>query len=159
VLPPQFHNEGLTASVARILAETGLEPRRLELEIDESLAMQDVERTIAILRSLAALGVRLAIAEFGQSLHSSAIDLRRMPIDAVKVARAVVRDVANDPDGFRSVSILAALGREERIEVVAVGVETSEQLEILRRMRCDNAQGRYLGEALPAASISALATT
>ncbi len=159
VLPRQFHHEGLAASVGRILAESGLPPGRLELEIDESLAMHDVERTIAILRSLAALGVRLAIAEFGQGLHASVSDLRRMPIDAVKVARAVVRDVANDPDGYRSVSILAALGRQERLEVVAVGVETSEQLEILRRMRCDNAKGRYLGEALPASSISALAAT
>ncbi|MBK7659225.1 MAG: EAL domain-containing protein [Betaproteobacteria bacterium] len=159
VLPRQFHHEGLAASVARVLAETGLAPARLELDIDESLAMRDVERTIAILRSLAALGVRLAIAEFGQGLHASVGDLRRMPIDAVKVARAVVRDVADDPDGFRSVSILAALGRQDRLEVVAVGVETSEQLEILRRMRCDNAKGRYLGEALPASSISALAAT
>ena len=159
VPPRQFHHDGLVASVADILAETGLPPGRLELEFDESLAMQDVARTIAVLSALKALGVRLAISEFGQGQHASVADLKRMPIDAVKVARAVVRDVAHDPEGFRSVSVLAALGREERIEVMAMGVETSEQLEVLRRMRCAHAQGRYLGEPLPASSIDALASS
>ena len=152
----QFFNDRLLAMVRSALADSGLSPGLLELEIVESEAMQDVERTIAVLESLSRLGVTLAIAEFGMGFHSAANDLKRMPIQAIKIDRALVRDLARDPDSFETVSMMAGVRRQARVKVVAVGVESREQLEILQTMRCDSAQGRFLGPAMDAEQVDAM---
>jgi predicted signal transduction protein with EAL and GGDEF domain len=152
----QFQNDALVDQVAHALATSGLEPHRLELDIAEGLAMMDVERTIERLERLAGLGVRLAISEFGMGFHSSISDLRRMPVNAVKIDRALVRNVGRAPEDLGVVAGVIGMVRDPGVSVVAIGIENREQLDHLRNLNCDNAQGRYFGEPVSAREIAAM---
>ncbi|HET9576327.1 MAG TPA: EAL domain-containing protein [Usitatibacter sp.] len=152
----QFQHDGLLRDVSHALAMSGLAPERLELEIAEGLAMRDVERTIERLRELSRLGVRLAISEFGMGFHSSISDLRRMPVNAVKIDRALVRDLDRSPDNVSVMAGVIGMARGPRVSVVAVGVESRDQLQHLHRLKCDNAQGRYFSEPVTAREIAAM---
>ena len=92
----QFHDPNLAKVIETALAQSGMHAAQLELEISESLAMLDVERSVGILRALTILGVRLSIAEFGVAFHSSIEDLQRMPINTIKIDRSLVRDLHTD---------------------------------------------------------------
>jgi len=150
----QFHGAEVVEQVRAALAESGLRAEQLELEITETVAMQDQERTIDTLRRLKQLGVRISIDDFGTG-YSSLGYLRRFPIDTLKIDRSFVRDVASDRSAASIAAAVIAVGHELGIHVVAEGVETRQQLSILRRHGCDAAQGFLVGRPLPATELAA----
>jgi predicted signal transduction protein with EAL and GGDEF domain len=149
ISPRQFRHEGLAATVAGILRETGLDPRWLELELTESLVMHEPDRFTAMLHDLKALGIEIAVDDFGTG-YSSLNHLKRFPVDRLKIDQSFVRDLTKDRDDASIVRAIISLGHDLNLEVVAEGVETREQLDFLRRHGCDEVQGYYLGMPVPA---------
>ncbi|MBK6728904.1 MAG: EAL domain-containing protein [Xanthomonadales bacterium] len=136
----QLMRGGLVALVERVLQETGMPAERLELEITETAVTSNAELAITVLRELKALGVHIAIDDFGVG-YSSLGQLKRFPIDILKVDRSFVLDIGQDRDAAAIVSAIIAMGHALGHLVVAEGVETSEQLALLRQQHCDQAQG------------------
>ena len=153
----QFQQPDLVAQVSRTLAETGFDPRDLELEITETVAMQNLDGTLATLRELKALGVSLAIDDFGTG-HSSLSYLRRFPIDALKIDQSFVRELATDRGSATIVTAIIAMARSLGLRVVAEGVESEEQLAFLRHHRCDQVQGFLISPPLCSADLSRFLT-
>lgn len=146
----QFAQRDLGEIISGILERTGLDPDALELEVTESLLMEDTEESNLKLRQLKAdRGVRVSIDDFGIG-YSSLAYLKRFPLDVLKIDRSFVRDLTVDPDDAAIVSAIVALARNLRLKVIAEGVETAAQLEYLRRQSCDEAQGYYFSRPLPA---------
>ena len=152
--PRQFIQQDMTDMVLNILRETGLEARCLDLEITESLIMQDVDRGIAILRALKSLGLRLSIDDFGTG-YSSLNYLKRFPIDQLKIDRSFVHDITTNQDDAAIALAVIAMAHSMKLRVIAEGVETGGQLAFLRLNRCDEMQGYYLSRPLPAQEITA----
>ena len=144
----QFHDEGLLDDVAMIVKETNMEPHLLELEISERMLMQDVERTMRLLRALKAMGVRIAIDDFGIG-YSSLAALKHFPIDTIKIDRSLVRDVTSIDEDRDMTRAIIAMGRTLSLMVVAQGVENKEQVDILRAQSCHEFQGFYFNRPLP----------
>jgi EAL domain-containing protein (putative c-di-GMP-specific phosphodiesterase class I) len=143
----QFRREDLVRMVSRTLADTGLEPAQLELEITESMVMHNAEAAITTLQGLKSLGVSLAVDDFGTG-YSSLSYLKHLPLDALKIDRSFVRDIgtgAGSEEGLIARAIIS-LAHSLRLKVVAEGVETDAQLRFLRRHKCDELQGYYFGE-------------
>jgi diguanylate cyclase (GGDEF)-like protein/PAS domain S-box-containing protein len=140
----EFYDHGLVETVVHALQAAGLAAARLEVEITETVASQDPERTDATLRELRALGVRVLMDDFGTG-HSSLSNLRRLPLDAVKIDRSFVAGLPGERRARGIVSAVIAMAHELGLEVVAEGVETEEQLAFLHEQRCDLAQGYLLG--------------
>jgi len=134
--------------VRAILAETGLEPNYLELELTETFLMQDSKSTARVLRALKDLGVNLALDDFGTG-YSSLSYLKRFPIDTLKIDRSFVHDVTSDADDASIVSAVINMGKSLRMRVVAEGVETSEQLAFLQEQSCPEGQGYYFSHPVP----------
>ena len=149
----QFARESLCATVAGVLAETGLEGSALELEITESMVMRDPERAARVLGELKALGVRVAIDDFGTG-YSSLSYLKRFPIDHVKIDRAFIEGLPGDEDDVVITRAVIAMAHSLGLRVTAEGVETREQLEFLREQGCDEAQGYFLAMPEPADAIA-----
>jgi EAL domain-containing protein (putative c-di-GMP-specific phosphodiesterase class I) len=147
---PDFINR-----VAVILNETELPPAALELEITESVAMQNAEATIRTLKRLKRMGVRVAVDDFGTG-QTSLVYLTRFPVDTLKIDRAFVRDLATDAADAMVVSTVIALGKSLNLHVVGEGVETDEQLDFLRRRGCDAVQGFLFSRPVPALQIERL---
>jgi EAL domain-containing protein (putative c-di-GMP-specific phosphodiesterase class I) len=145
----QFRRRDFAALVAVILREAGADPRDLELEITETLLMDDVDASGLVLGQLAAQGIRLAIDDFGTG-YSSLAYLKRLRFDALKIDRSFVKDVVTDEDSAAIASAIIALARTLRKETVAEGVETREQLDFLREQRCDLIQGFLISKPVPA---------
>ena len=145
----QFAHDDLHATIERALAETGLAPELLELEITESLTMDNPEHAAALLKKLKALGIRLAIDDFGTG-YSSLGYLKRFPIDNVKIDRSFIKDIPDDEDDVAITQAVIAMSHSLRLKVIAEGVETAEQLEFLRTHGCDEAQGYLFGAPMPA---------
>lgn len=143
ISPRQFQRECLITTIAAVLAETGLSPQWLEIELTESLIMQDAERFVSMLNALKALGVGIAVDDFGTG-YSSLSYLKRFPVDQLKIDQSFVRDLTNDADDATLVGAIISLGHALGLRVVAEGVETKEQLDFLRESRCDEVQGFYL---------------
>lgn len=146
------HNHFLTDQVAMVLEESGIPPECLELEITESALMKDTPQTLKTLRGLRDMGIRLAIDDFGMG-YSSLGYLKRFPIDRLKIDQSFVRDIAVDRDDEAIVDTVINLGRNFRMKVIAEGVETGEQLSKLREKGCDEAQGFYFSQPLPAGEL------
>lgn len=144
----QFHKQTIIGTISCILKETGFDPQHLELEITESVIMQDVDENIQTLRSLKELGLRLSIDDFGTG-YSSLNYLKRFPIDVLKIDRSFVMDIANDPDDSSVVSAIIALAHSLNLKVIAEGVETAEQLAFLKERGCNEMQGYYFSKPLP----------
>ena len=142
-------------SVAAILADTGVPARALEIEITENTVMADPERTRAVLFQLQAQGIRLALDDFGTG-YSSLTNLRDLPIDAIKIDRSFVRDLATDAGDRRIVSSLIDLAHGLDLEVTAEGVEDADALDVLESFGCDSAQGYLLGKPMSAVDLLAL---
>lgn len=143
ISPRQFQQERMVARIAAILEETGLAPQWLELELTETLIMQDAERFAAMLNDLKALGIGIAVDDFGTG-YSSLSYLKRFPVDQLKIDQSFVRDLATDPDDATLVRAIISLGHALNLRVVAEGVETKQQLDFLRANGCDEIQGYYL---------------
>lgn len=146
----EFYDRGLVETVMHALQASGLAATRLEIEITETVASQDPERTDATLGELRALGVRVLMDDFGTG-HSSLSNLRRLPLDAVKIDRSFVAGLPGERRARGIVTAVIAMAHELGLEVVAEGVESETQLAFLRDQRCDLAQGYLLGRpaALP----------
>ncbi|MCS0580748.1 EAL domain-containing protein [Massilia pinisoli] len=142
-------SERVVETVGRILAETGLEPRLLELELTESASMEDPQKTVDILCELKAMGVRLAIDDFGTG-YSNLNYLKRFPVDRLKLDQSFVRDLTSDPDDLAIARAVVAMGHGLRLEVIAEGVETEGQLALLAQNGCDEIQGYLFGRPAPA---------
>ncbi|MDE2364902.1 MAG: EAL domain-containing protein [Hyphomicrobiales bacterium] len=153
--PIQFRKKNVPLQVARVLSETGLESRRLELELTENIVMQDVEAVAKDLRELNRLGVSVAIDDFGTG-YSSLSYIKRLPVQRIKIDQSFVRNMTQDPNDAAIVRAIVTLGRSLALDVVAEGVETQQQLQCLREAGCDYAQGFLLGRPMPADDIVAL---
>ncbi len=151
----QFRQKQLVETVARALRETGMDPRYLELEITESTAMQDVEFTIAMLRSLREMGIRIALDDFGTG-YSSLSYLRKFPITTLKVDRSFVRDVLTDPEDAAIVATIITLAQILKLNVIIEGVETEEELAFFEQQECFEMQGYLFSEPKPAGEIEKL---
>jgi len=151
----QFGQKTLLADVAKIIADSGLTPECLELEITESLVMHNPEHAADTLQKLRAMGVTLSIDDFGTG-YSSLAYLKRFPIDCVKIDRSFIKDIPNDADDMAITKGVIALGHSLRLKVVAEGVETAEQREFLRSNGCDELQGFLFSKPLPADEVTAL---
>lgn len=145
--PRQFQQVGLVDTVAQILQETGFDPRRLELEITENLLIDNIDEVISTLCSLHDLGIHIAIDDFGTG-YSALSYLKRFPIDVLKVDRAFVQDLTDGPDNVEIVKAIIAMAHSLRMEVVAEGVETQEQLQLLQELACEEIQGYLFSPAL-----------
>ena len=145
----QFQQKSLAGMVAQVLAETGLAPSLLELELTEGMLMHNVEEAVRTLTQLHRMGLRLAIDDFGTG-YSSLSYLKRFPIDTLKIDRSFVRDINTDPDDAAIVTAIVAMARSLHLEVTAEGVETAPQAAFLRSLRCNLVQGFHFGRPMPA---------
>ncbi|ANX05617.1 diguanylate cyclase [Immundisolibacter cernigliae] len=144
----QFADDNLARDLEAILQRTGIEPGLLELGVTESVLLTDVYRAVAILGDLRALGVRVAIDNFGAS-YSSLSTLRRFRFDTVNIDGSVIRDYAHSPEDRKLTEATIAMGKDLAFTVVAEGVETEDQAQFLRAAACDKAQGFYFGRPAP----------
>jgi diguanylate cyclase (GGDEF)-like protein/PAS domain S-box-containing protein len=149
----QFQQPDLNATVARVLRETGLDPKWLDLELTESLLMSDAERTISTLKAFHSMGVGLALDDFGTG-YSSLSYLKRYPIDTIKIDQSFVRHITTDADDAAIAIAIIAMAHSLKLTVVAEGVETEEQREFFVQQRCDAIQGYLLSPPLPAEEIT-----
>ena len=140
----------LTDIVASTLLRHALSPQYLELEVTESMVMRDVDTVIGTLRRLRSLGVGIGIDDFGTG-YSSLAYLKRFPVKRLKIDRSFVRDIADLRDGKVIPKVIIDLAHSLSVNVLAEGVEDAAQLEILRSLGCDEAQGYFLGRPMPAA--------
>jgi EAL domain-containing protein (putative c-di-GMP-specific phosphodiesterase class I) len=145
----QIKRAGFVEEIARVLEETGLPPALLELEITESVLMEQARETLATLNQLKELGVGLAIDDFGTG-YSSLSYLKRFPVDTLKIDRSFINDADRNPDDAAIVTGIIALAHSLRLNVVAEGVETRGQLDFLADAGCDHIQGYLLSRPLPA---------
>ena len=142
--PAQFVQPGIINTVTDVLRETGLPACRLELEITEGLLMEDTHNALRTLTALKALGVKIAMDDFGTG-YSSLSYLRKFPFDKLKIDRSFVSDLQDDPEAETIVQAIIAMSASLRLTVTAEGVETKQQLAMLRTLGCDLAQGYLLG--------------
>ena len=154
----QFAQADLSGIVAHILDHTRIEPSCLELEITESVVMDQSEASVERLRGLRALGVRLVLDDFGTG-YSSLAYLRRLPLDTIKVDRAFVSGLGDTPLDMPIVRTVVALAHNLGVDVVAEGIETPAQLADLRGLDCDRGQGYWFARPLPADEIEQLLAT
>ena len=151
----QFQQHDLIERVSRVLSDTGLDPKSLEIEITETTAMANAEATMDVLHGLRELGVSIAIDDFGTG-YSSLNYLKRFPITTVKIDRAFVRDLATSEGDAAIVNAVIGIARSLRVRVIAEGVEDEEQLTFLRRNGCDAAQGYYFSRPVNSDTIAEL---
>jgi len=150
--PAQFKDRNLVSSVISALEVSGLAARRLELEITESVLLQESDVTLATLHRLRALGVRISMDDFGTG-YSSLSYLRSFPFDKIKIDRSFVSEVATRDDSMAIVRAVTGLGKSLGISTTAEGVETSEQLALLRLEGCTEVQGYLFSPPRPAEDV------
>lgn len=145
----QFHQRNLLELIEKTLSETQVNPAGLEIEITETMYMQDMDFTITTLKALKQMGIRVAMDDFGTG-QSSLINLKRLPIDTLKIDQSFVQDASDSNESASIVEAIIVLGHIMNLNVTAEGVETAEQLDLLRRYQCDELQGYYFYKPLPA---------
>jgi diguanylate cyclase (GGDEF)-like protein/PAS domain S-box-containing protein len=151
----QFHEPHLARDIAEILADTGLDPRYLELEITENVMMEDAEATLAILGALRSLGVRLAIDDFGTGFSSLAY-LKRFPVDTLKIDGLFVAGLGESTEDEVLMAAIIGLAHGLGLTTIPERVETAEQLQRLHEMGCDMVQGFHFSRPLPPQAVGAL---
>jgi EAL domain-containing protein (putative c-di-GMP-specific phosphodiesterase class I) len=149
VSPLQLRNRHFVAEVEQALAADPLAAAGLELEITESLIMEDVKHSTALLLAIRAMGVTIAIDDFGTG-YSSLSYLSKLPVDTLKIDRSFVNDMTAGPEGLALVSTILTLAHSLKLKVVAEGVETEEQSRLLRLLKCDEMQGYLFSKPVPA---------
>lgn len=155
VAPVQFRQAGFVEVVAGALGASGLAAGRLELELTERTVMHDAEVTLGTLSALHRMGVCLALDDFGTG-YSSLAYLKRFPVGKLKIDRSFIRDLEIDADDRAIASTIVSMGRNLRLKVLAEGVESAEQLELLRTMNCQMAQGYHFSRPVDAARMTEL---
>jgi EAL domain-containing protein (putative c-di-GMP-specific phosphodiesterase class I) len=153
--PAQFRSRTLVLSVISALGSSGLTASRLELEITETVLLQDTAATLQALHQMRELGVRIAMDDFGTG-YSSLSYLRSFPFDKIKIDRSFVGELGQDNDGLAIVRAVTGLGISLGMTTTAEGVETTEQLELLRAEGCSEVQGYLFSPPRPASEIPAL---
>jgi len=148
--PVQFRRGSLPLQVAKVLSETGLDSRLLDLELTENFLIHDIDEVIAQLRQLRELGVTTSIDDFGSGFSSLSY-MKRLPVDRVKIDQSFVRDLISDPSDRAIVAAIVNLAHSVRMEVVAEGVEDKDQLHLVRTLGCDAVQGNFFARPMPAA--------
>jgi diguanylate cyclase (GGDEF)-like protein/PAS domain S-box-containing protein len=145
--PAQFRHADLAKEILSILKETGLSPSRLELEVTESLLIDDPDRVFSTLTTVKEAGVRISLDDFGTG-YSSLSYLQRFPFDKIKIDRSFVSQMEKNKDSMSIVRAVIALGKSLRIKITAEGVETEAQLGLLQAESCDQVQGYLLGKPM-----------
>jgi diguanylate cyclase (GGDEF)-like protein len=151
----QFEDKHLLREIERALKESALKPGSLELEVTESMVMQDIQSSKKILEGIKSMGIRLAIDDFGTGF-SSFVSLKRFPFDCIKIDRSFIKDIPHDPDDVAITQAIIAMAHSLRLKVIAEGVETREQLDFLTELGCHEFQGYYFPKAQPADAFSKL---
>ncbi len=151
----QFQQAGLVDSIRTIIQETGANPAQLELELTESTAMHNAENAVAIFQQLKSMGFSLSIDDFGTG-YSSLAYLKRFPIDTIKIDRAFVKDLSSESEHAAIAIAIIAMAHGLKLRVLAEGVETQSQLDILRDQGCDVIQGYFFSHPLPANRVEQL---
>ena len=151
----QFSDADLLPDISRIITETGIDPQQLELEITESLLMNNEALGTDLLRQLKALGLQLAVDDFGTG-YSSLASLKRFPIDTLKIDKAFVRDLEGNGEDQAIVQAIISMAKSLDLKIVAEGVETEAQWEFLRDRGCDDIQGYHFSRPVPATELAKL---
>jgi EAL domain-containing protein (putative c-di-GMP-specific phosphodiesterase class I) len=151
----EFRHKDFLENVFAVLKTSGLDPEYLELELTESVLMENAESAAAVLQTLKNAGVRIALDDFGTG-YSSLSYLRQFPIDILKVDQSFVHEITADPDGAPIVSAIISMGKGLKHRVIAEGVETRGQLAFLRAKGCSEGQGYYFGHPVVAAQFAKL---
>ena len=153
--PRQLANAAFPARVADAMSRHGLAPGSLALEITESVLMEEAHAPVTVLASLREYGLRLMLDDFGTG-YSSLAYLKRFPLDVLKIDRSFIAGLGRDEEDSAIVAAIVQMARTLGLTVVAEGVERPEQLERLRELDCDRAQGRLIAEPMPAAEVERL---
>jgi EAL domain-containing protein (putative c-di-GMP-specific phosphodiesterase class I) len=153
--PVQFKSRTLVLDVVAALGASGLAASRLELEITEAVMLRDTDVTLATLAQLKALGAHISMDDFGTG-YSSLSYLRKFPFDKIKIDQSFIRDLSSRPESMAIVRAVAGLGAALGIATTAEGVETLDQLKIVRAEGCTQVQGYLLGRPQPASTIPGL---
>jgi EAL domain-containing protein (putative c-di-GMP-specific phosphodiesterase class I) len=151
----QFLQPNLVADISNLLREIKLPPEALKLEITESTVMKDPSAAVEMLQQIKSLGVRLAIDDFGTG-YSSLSYLHRFPLDTLKIDRSFISSMDDDGDGMEIARTILPMAKNLRLDVVAEGVETLEQFELLKKFNCAYGQGYYFSRPLSAEGITTL---
>ena len=149
----QFRHEDFPEIIRRVLRETGLEPRYLELELTESLLLSNADVVFSVLEQLRSMGLKLAIDDFGTG-YSSLSYLKKFPVSKLKVDRAFIRDVALNRDDAAITTAIISMAKSLNLVVIAEGVEDEAQLSFLRAQGCDGLQGYYFSKPLAASDLA-----
>jgi diguanylate cyclase (GGDEF)-like protein len=149
----QFGQQNVTSLVLRVLADTELAARHLELELTESMLMSDSDSMLSALRDIKAIGVTLTLDDFGTG-YSSLAYLKRFPIDVIKIDRSFVRNITTDPNDASLTRTIVLMAKSLKMKTVAEGVETPGQLGFLNAIKCDAVQGYYFSEPVNAAALT-----
>ena len=155
VSPVQFRDPGFLEVVRRAIADAGIDPALLELEITESAIISDKVRALQVLRRIKALGISIAMDDFGTG-YSSLSCVKRFPIDELKIDRSFVVGLGTDDGAMAVTRAIVALARSLRLHLVAEGIETEAQAEVLRSMGCDELQGYLFSRPVPGVEIRRL---
>ncbi len=151
----QFYRTDVVTTVTNVLEETGIDPSLLEIEVTETMAMQDIQRTISVLGRIRSMGVSISMDDFGSG-YSSLSSLKTIPLDILKIDRSLVCDIDENDVSKRITSAIVELAKAMKLVILAEGVETPEQCRYLTGIGCDLAQGYYYSKPRPAEEITAL---
>ena len=151
----QFYRTDVIATVTNVLKETGLDPSLLEIEVTETMAMQDIERTVNVLGRIRSMGVSISMDDFGSG-YSSLSSLKTIPLDILKIDRSLVCDLDENEVSKQITGAIVDLGKAMQLVILAEGVETQEQCRFLTDIGCDLAQGYYYSKPVPADEITTL---
>jgi EAL domain-containing protein (putative c-di-GMP-specific phosphodiesterase class I) len=145
----QFQQQGLYKTIANILAETQLPANLLELEITETMLLEDPDSTITTLNQLKEMGVRISVDDFGTG-YSSLSYLKKLPIDSLKIDRTFIKDLAQDKDDEAITHAIISLAKNLKLSVIAEGVETFQQFDFLQEAGCEQIQGFLIAQPMTA---------
>jgi EAL domain-containing protein (putative c-di-GMP-specific phosphodiesterase class I) len=151
----QLRRKSFVGDVRSALGEAGADGGGVDLELTESLLMSDVEESIRKLRQLREMGLRMGLDDFGTG-YSSLAYLSKLPLDTLKIDRSFVQGMTDNPDHTSIVSAIISLAQALRLKVVAEGVETEQQAQLLKLLRCDQVQGFLFSRPVPAEEIESL---
>ncbi|MDP2265829.1 MAG: EAL domain-containing protein, partial [Thiobacillus sp.] len=151
----EFWHEGLIPGIQTALKQSGLPPQALQIELTEGIFMENMDAAVKRVHELKALGISVSVDDFGTG-YSSLAHLKRFPLDVLKIDRYFVKDVQHDPVNVALIRSILSLSQDLKLENVAEGVETQEQLECLRKLGCQVVQGYFISRPVPAEQLTTL---